>query len=97
MARIFSSPYRPDRPWGLINLLSNGYQGLFLVVKKGRGVKLTTHLQLEPRSRKRGYIYPLPIYLPEVLLTLTFQEIMALKIGCVHAYRPSLSHDNCRE
>jgi hypothetical protein len=26
-SRIFSSPRRPDRLWGLPNLLSNGYQG----------------------------------------------------------------------
>jgi hypothetical protein len=28
-SRIFSSPCRPDRLWGLPNLLSNGYRGLF--------------------------------------------------------------------
>jgi hypothetical protein len=28
--------------------------------ESGRGVKLTTHLQLVPRSRKCGSIYPLP-------------------------------------
>jgi hypothetical protein len=28
--------------------------------KSGRGVKLTTHLQLVPRSRKFGSIHPLP-------------------------------------
>jgi hypothetical protein len=28
--------------------------------KRGRGVKLTTHLHLVPRSRKRGSIHPLP-------------------------------------
>jgi hypothetical protein len=28
-SRIFSSPRRPDRPWGLPNFLSNGYWGLF--------------------------------------------------------------------
>jgi hypothetical protein len=27
---------------------------------KRRGVKLTTHLQLVPRSSKRGHIHPLP-------------------------------------
>jgi hypothetical protein len=26
----------------------------------GRGVKLTTHLQLVPRSRKYGSVHPLP-------------------------------------
>jgi hypothetical protein len=28
-ARIFSSPRRPDRFWGLPSVLSNGYRGLF--------------------------------------------------------------------
>jgi hypothetical protein len=28
-SRIFSSPRRPDRPWGPPNLLSNGNRGLF--------------------------------------------------------------------
>jgi hypothetical protein len=37
------------------SLLSNGYRGLFRW-----GVKLTTHLQLMQRSRKRGSIHPLP-------------------------------------
>jgi hypothetical protein len=27
--RLFSSPQRPDSPWGPRNLLSNGYRGLF--------------------------------------------------------------------
>jgi hypothetical protein len=34
-SRIFSSPRRPDRLWGSLNLLSNGYRGLF----SGGGVK----------------------------------------------------------
>jgi hypothetical protein len=54
-SRIFSSPCRPDRLWGPPSLLYNGYRRLFL-----RGVKLTTHLQLVPRSRKCGSIPPLP-------------------------------------
>jgi hypothetical protein len=29
VSRIFSSPRRPDRPWGPPSLLSNGYRGLF--------------------------------------------------------------------
>jgi hypothetical protein len=28
-SRIFSSPHRPHRLWGPLNLLSNGYRGLF--------------------------------------------------------------------
>jgi hypothetical protein len=28
-SRIFTSPYRPDQLWGPLNLLYNGYRGLF--------------------------------------------------------------------
>jgi hypothetical protein len=42
---IFSSPRRLNWLWGPPSPLSNGYRG-----KSGRGVKLTTHLQLVPRS-----------------------------------------------
>jgi hypothetical protein len=59
-SRIFSSPRRPVRLWGSPSLLSNGYWGLFPRGESGRGVTLTTHLQLAPRSRKRGSIHPLP-------------------------------------
>jgi hypothetical protein len=51
-SRILSFPHRPERFWGPLSLLSNGYKGLFPL----RGVKLTTHLQLLPRSRIRGSI-----------------------------------------
>jgi hypothetical protein len=54
-SRIFTSPYCPYRHRGPPNFLSNGYRG-----KSNRGVKLTTHLQLVLRSRKRGSMYPLP-------------------------------------
>jgi hypothetical protein len=54
-ARIFTFPCRADRLWGPPNLLYNGYR-----VESGRGVKLTTHLQLVPRSRKCGSIHPFP-------------------------------------
>jgi hypothetical protein len=57
---IFSSPCRPYRFWGPPRLLYIGYRGLFPRGKSGRGVKLTTHLQLVSRSRKRGYIHSLP-------------------------------------
>jgi hypothetical protein len=53
------SQRRPDRHWGPPSSLSNGYQGLFPREKRRRGVKLTTRLQLVPRSRKYGSIHPL--------------------------------------
>jgi hypothetical protein len=42
--------------------LSNGYLGLFLWGKSGRGVKLTTPLYLVPRPNMSGAISPLPQY-----------------------------------
>jgi hypothetical protein len=59
-SRIFSSPRLPDRLRGQPNLLSNRYLVLFPRELSGRGVKLTTHLQLVPRSRKCGSTHPLP-------------------------------------
>jgi hypothetical protein len=52
------SPPCPDRLWCPPILLSNEYRGFFSGDKAARGVKLTTHLQLVPRSRKHGSIYP---------------------------------------
>ena len=49
---------RPDRPWGPPSLLYNGYR-VFTGVKCGRGVVLTTHAPLVPRSWKSRAI-PLP-------------------------------------
>jgi hypothetical protein len=59
-SRIFSTPRLPDRLWGPPDLLSNGYRWLFPRGLSDRGVKLTTHFQLLPRSRKCGSIHPLP-------------------------------------
>jgi hypothetical protein len=59
-SRIFSSPRRPDRIWGLPSLLSIGYRGLFPRWQRGRFVKLTIHFQTEPRARKCGSIHPFP-------------------------------------
>jgi hypothetical protein len=61
-SRIFSSPRCPGRLWGSPSLLSNGYWGLFAQGQSGRGVKLTTHFQLVPRSRKCGSIHPICLH-----------------------------------
>jgi hypothetical protein len=65
---IFTSPCCPDRLWGQTSLLSNGYRGLFPRGYSGRSVKLTTHLQLVPRSRKVGLYIHSPIRLHSVVL-----------------------------
>jgi hypothetical protein len=67
-SRIFTSLCRRDRLCGPPNLLSNGYRGFLPRGLSGRGVKLTTHLQLVSRSRKYGSIHPLPTRLHGVVL-----------------------------
>jgi hypothetical protein len=67
-SRIFTSPNRPDRLRGPPNLLSNGYRWVLSPGLNGRGVKLTTHLQLVSKSRKCGSIHPLSIRLHGVVL-----------------------------
>jgi hypothetical protein len=58
--RIVFSRYRLDWLWDQPNHMSNEYLWLFLGGKAAGGVKLTIHLQLVPRSRKRGPVNPLP-------------------------------------
>jgi hypothetical protein len=55
---LFSTSCRPAL--GPLSLLSNGNWVLFLWGLNGRGMKLTTHLQLVPRLGKCGSIHPLP-------------------------------------
>jgi hypothetical protein len=52
-SRIFSSPHLRDQFWWSPSILLNWYQGLFPQGQSGRGVKLATHLQLVPRSKKK--------------------------------------------
>jgi hypothetical protein len=59
LSRMIASPYRPDRLLGPPDLLPNEHKGLFSRGYSVRGVKLTSHLQLEPKSRKRRSIQPL--------------------------------------
>jgi hypothetical protein len=50
-ASDFSSNLCPDRLWGPLSLLYNGYRGVLSPgVKRGRGVTLTTHPRLVPRT-----------------------------------------------
>jgi hypothetical protein len=55
MSRISSSPKCPDRILAPPSLLANGFRG-----QSDWDVELTTHLQLVPRSRKRGSMNALP-------------------------------------
>jgi hypothetical protein len=57
-SRMFSSPCRPHWLWSPLSLLSNGYRRLFPRRLSGRDVKLTTHLQIVPKSKKCGSIHP---------------------------------------
>jgi hypothetical protein len=68
--RIFTFLYRPDRFWSPPSLLFNGIQGLFPRGRNGRDVKLTSNLQLVPKSRKRRStsMYPLPASFHGVVL-----------------------------
>jgi hypothetical protein len=51
----------PDRPWDSPSLLYNGYR-VFPGGKAGRGVKLTTHPHLVPRSWKNTAVTLLPLW-----------------------------------
>jgi hypothetical protein len=59
-SRIFSSPRRPDRLWGPTQPPIQWVPWALSPGVSGRGVKLTTHLQLVLRSRKCGSIHSLP-------------------------------------
>jgi hypothetical protein len=48
---LYSTAFIPARLWGPQSLLPNGYQGLFLQVQSGQGVKLDIHLYLMPKLR----------------------------------------------
>jgi len=52
-----------ERPWGPRNLLYSGYR-VFSGGKFGRGVTLTTHTHLVPRSWKSRAIHLLPLWAP---------------------------------
>jgi hypothetical protein len=59
---FFSSPQRPDRPWGRFSLMSSGQR-----VWSDCSVKLTTYLHVMPKLRIRGTVPPLPICLHGVV------------------------------
>jgi hypothetical protein len=66
--RLVSTPQRPDRLWGPPSLLYNVYLGPFQGGLSGRGMKLTTHLRLTPRSRMVELYFHSPTRLHGVVL-----------------------------
>jgi hypothetical protein len=66
--KSFTSPCRPDQLWGPASLLSNRYWGPFPRGQSTSCVKVTNHLQIVSRSRKRRSVNPLPIRLHGVVL-----------------------------
>jgi hypothetical protein len=67
-SRFFSSSQRPDRIWGTPSILSNVYRRLFPRGLRDRGVKVTTHLDLLPRSEMVELYLHLPIFLHDIVL-----------------------------
>jgi hypothetical protein len=57
---FFLWPLCPARLWGPPSLLYKGYQGPSPELKRGRGVTLTTHPHLVPRSRMSRSCIPIP-------------------------------------
>jgi hypothetical protein len=55
---LFTTQCCPNRLWDPPSLLSHGYRVLFPWGWSAWGVKLTTQLQLVPRSKKYRSIYP---------------------------------------
>jgi hypothetical protein len=67
---FFPLPLRPEWFWAPPSLLSNEYEGLFPWGQSDRGVKLTTHLHLVPRSKNEwSYTFIPPICLHGVVLS----------------------------
>jgi hypothetical protein len=60
--------WRPYQLWVPASLLSNGYWGLFNRGLSGRGVNLTTHLHLVPRSRMVELYLHSPVCLHGIVL-----------------------------
>jgi hypothetical protein len=58
-ARCFPSPRRTYQFWGPLRDVASGYRERCLRSQTGRGVKLTIYLQVVPRSRIHGSIFPL--------------------------------------
>jgi hypothetical protein len=66
-ARFFFSQQRPDRFWGPLSLLANGFRELFPWRYRCRSVKLTTHLHLVPTSRMVELYLHSPIRLHDIV------------------------------
>jgi hypothetical protein len=83
--RFFSSPKRADPFWGPTSLLFNGSPG-YVLGQSCRGVRLTTHLHLDP-TLSSGAIPQRNIF--------TFLPYPFTAVSCVHVC--ILCHWNCTE
>jgi hypothetical protein len=66
--RLFFFPRRPEGLRGPFTILSNGYRGYFPRKQNGRGLELTSRLELGQTSGIRGYIHS-PIRLHSIVLS----------------------------
>jgi hypothetical protein len=85
--RFIPSPQRPDLRWSPPSLLFMGTGEFLLLGKRGRAVKLTTHLRLVPRPRMSRVITLFPLLLPSVHIQLQWAGQLSRHRGWLRAGR----------